>query len=105
MADPLAAGRRELVELCSNMLKGRVNILEGVRRICTLRFVVEDPDNEVFLPIRAVESDTDIFPAAVIRSNFGAEYLFRADIELNSYLSDHHEAIAQACAEIIDAFS
>lgn len=108
MEDPLdraAAGRRELVSVASAMLDGSVNLIEGMRRICALRFMIEDPTNEVFLPICAMESETDSFPLGTTRSNCSADYLARMDAEMESYLSDAREDILRSCREIIQTFS
>ena len=60
--DRVSARRHELVAVASGMLAGGVNLIEGMRRICALRIAIEDPENKVFLPIRAMESETDSFP-------------------------------------------
>lgn len=103
--DRVSARRHELVAVASGMLTGGVNLIEGMRRICALRFAIEDPENEVFLPIRAMESETDSFPMGAMRSNCGEDYLKRADAEMESYLADTRDDILQACREIVRTFS
>jgi hypothetical protein len=103
--DRVSARRHELVAVASGMLAGGVNLIEGMRRICGLRFAIEDPENEVFLPIRAMESETDSFPLGAMRSNCSEDYLKRADAEMQSYLADARDDILQACREIVRAFS
>jgi len=108
MDDPpnqVPARRCELVAIATEMLAGRVNLIEGVRRICALRFAVEDPENEVFLPIRAVESETDSFPLGSMRLHCSSDYLRRADAEMESFLSEERDDILQACREIVRTFS
>ena len=102
-SDRLSTRRQELVELANSMLCGGINLIEGVRRICALRFAIEDPENEVFLPLRAIESETDAFPLGAMRSNCSAEYLKRVDSEMESYLADARDDILQACREIVTA--
>jgi len=104
-SDRVTAQRHELVAVASGMLAGGVNLIEGMRRICVLRFAVEDPENEVFLPIRAMESETDAFPLGAMRSNCSEDYLQRADAEMESYLADARYDILQACREIVRTFS
>lgn len=101
----VSAKRQELVVLANSMLAGETNLIEGVRQICALRFAVEDPENEVFLAIRGIESETDTFPLGPMRANCSPEYLKRMDSEMQSYLSDAREDILQACREIVKAFS
>ena len=101
----LAEKRQELVSVAGAMLAGDMNLIEGVRRICGLRFAVGDPDNEVFLPIRGIESETDSFPVGSARLNWSPEYLQRMDAELQSYLASAKDDILQACDEIVKKFS
>lgn len=103
--DRVSKLRQELVELANSMLRGDINLIEGIRHIGALRFAIEDPENEVFLPVRAIESETDAFPLGAMRLNCSAEYLKRADSEMESYLADARDGILQACREIVCTFS
>lgn len=103
--DRVSERRHELVAVASGMLTGCVDLIEGMRRICALRFAIEDPENEVFLPIRAMESETDSFPLGAMRSNCNEGYLKRADAEVESYLADARDDILQACRQIVRTFS
>jgi hypothetical protein len=40
--------RSELVGVATAMLDGRLHLIEGVRKICALRHVVGDAENEAF---------------------------------------------------------
>lgn len=104
-SDEVAARRQELVELANSMLAGEINLIEGVRRICALRFAVQDPENEAFLPIRAIESETDNFPLGAMRASCSPDYLQRADRDMQKYLADAQDDILQACREIVRKFS
>ena len=96
--------RLELVRVAHEMLEARMDLIEGVRRICGLRHQVGDPDNPVFMPIRAIDSETDHFPIGQMREGCDAEYLQRVDIEMNSYLEQAREDLRSACREIILSF-
>lgn len=104
-AEYLESKRHELVAVAKAMLAGETNLIEGVRRICALRFAVEDPENEVFLAIRAIDSETDHFPLSALRASCSPEYLKRADDEVLTYLTAVREDILQACRKIVEAFS
>jgi hypothetical protein len=104
-ADHASTPRRELVAVASGMLAGSVNLIEGMRHICALRFAVQDPDNEVFLPIRAMESETDSFPLESSRLQCSENYLRRADADMERYLADARDDILHACEQIIRTFS
>jgi hypothetical protein len=101
----LVVKRHELVKVANAMLAGDMNLIEGIRQICSLRFAVADPENEVFLAIRGIESETDTFPIGQMRSNYSQEYLQRMDFEMQSYLAEAKDDIRQACQEIVQTFS
>ena len=93
--------RSELVAVASAMIGGDMNLIEGVRKIATLCHHVDDPDGEVFIPIRAIESETDHFPLGAARAQCSAEYLKRADDEMERYLADARGDVVVACQEIV----
>ena len=99
------SNRLELIHLADDMLHGKVYLIEGVRKICSLRHAVGDPDNDVFMPIRAIDSETDHYSLGKMRSHCAVEYLERMDREIALYLDDAKQDILDACSEIIKVFS
>ena len=97
--------RHELVSFASAMLAGEKGLIEGVRQICALRFEIEDPENEVFLAARGIDSETDAFPLGLARATCSPDYLQRMDREMQSYLSDAQADILAVCREVVSAFS
>lgn len=97
--------RDELVMVATAMLEERLNLIEGVRKICALRYEVGDPENEVFMPVRAIESETDHFPLGKMRDQCAVDYLQHMDAEMSRYLAAAREDILLACRDIIRVFS
>lgn len=97
--------RSELLAVASAMIDDRINLIEGVRKICAIRHSVGDPDNAAFMPIRAIDSETDHFPIGEARLGCAADYLQRVDAEMQGYLADAKSDILSACREIIRVFS
>lgn len=95
----------ELVATAESMLRGEMHLIEGCRRICSLRHKLDDPDNAVFLPIRGIESETDGFPLGKVRSTCAPDYLRRMDGEMERYLAGAREDILSDCREIIRVYS
>lgn len=95
----------ELVALATAMTAGEMNLIEGVRKITALRHYVENPDDEIFMAIRAIESETDHFPIGAARANCAPDYLKRADEEMERYLMDATADIHAACREILRTYS
>jgi hypothetical protein len=101
----IQSARAELVAVAEAMLNGKLQLVEGCRRIYSLRHKVEDPENPVFLTIRGVESETDHFPLGDMRAQCAPGFLAKADEEMNRYLTGAREDILAACQEIIRTFS
>ena len=100
-----AAKRTELVTVAEAMIDGKMNLIEGVRKITALRHDVENPDDEIFMPIRAIESETDHFPIGAARTQCAPDFLKRADEEMERYLAEAKADILAACKEIVRAYS
>ena len=97
--------RAELVAVATAMLENRLDLIEGVRKICALRHAIGDSANDVFVPIRAIDSETDHFPLGEIRAQCASDYLERMDLEMEHYLADASDDIFRACKEIVRVFS
>lgn len=96
--------RLELIAVAKGVLDGDFNWLDGVRRICDLRFAVMDPENPVFLPIVAIESDSDKFPIGAVRETYSEQALDSMDVELSAYFEHVREDVFQCCSEIVIVF-
>lgn len=97
--------RFQLVAVATAMLEERLNLIEGIREICVLRHHVNDPENKVFITIRAIESETDHFPIGKMRDYCEANYLQQIDAERDQYLAGARRNILLACEKIVQVFS
>ena len=78
--------RQELVNVAKTILNDEIELINGVRKICLLRFEIGDPDNSIFLIFRGVETETEIFPFEEERLRYSKQYLEQMDIEKKNYL-------------------
>jgi Protein of unknown function (DUF2489) len=97
--------RLELIQIAKAMIAGDFNLIEGVRRLCSMRFEIAESDNQVFMTLRAIESETDHFPLGKMRDLCDAKYLERIDAEMNHYVTEAKKDILIACNEIIEKLS
>ena len=86
------------------VINEQIDLIVGIRKICALRFSVCDPENEVFVPIRAIESETDHYPVGERRTQYADEYLSQMDAEMASYLKEVKEEILSSCKNIINVY-
>ncbi|MEW6639818.1 MAG: DUF2489 domain-containing protein [Pseudomonadota bacterium] len=101
----VASRRQEIVSVSRSVLEGDINTIEGIRKICALRMFMDNPQDEVFLAIRAIESETDHFPIGDQRANRAPEALKKLDQKVEEYLADARDDIYEACREIIRLYS
>jgi hypothetical protein len=94
----------EIIELCSAMIGGSVDLIEGCRRLVSLRHQVKETDNEIFFAVRAVDSETDHFPVGAMREQCSEDFLRKSDKEIAEYLEDATPSIISSCEEIINYF-
>jgi hypothetical protein len=95
----------ELLAVARAMLEWRMNLIEGARRINSLRFAVGQPQHPVFVPIVAVESETDHVPLGKHRDRCAPGWLAEVDEEMREYISKDGEVVRDACREIIRMYS
>jgi hypothetical protein len=96
--------RAALVTTAVAMLDGETELIDGVRKICSLRQYL-DPDDPVFMPFRAIDSETDHFPAGDTRMHWAAKDLARIDSERAQYLEQSRSSILDAVSTIIQKYS
>lgn len=96
---------KKVVSVATAMLHGDISLIEGCRKISGLRYNVSNPDHEVFLTIRGVDSETDHFPIGDLRKQYAPEYLQRLDKEMEDYIARVRDNIIASCHEIIRVFS
>jgi hypothetical protein len=102
MTEQERAARVQLVDVALDMLAGRVHLIAGARRITELCTVVGGEDDPLFFPIRAAESDTDHLPVGeAARARCAADWLERADAEMDGYISKARQDILDTCREIV----
>jgi hypothetical protein len=91
----------ELIHVAKSMIDGEIDLIEGVRKICFLRNYTKFPDSKIFIPIRAIDSETDHFPIGEMRKFCSMEYLRRMDEEMYVYISNMKGEILKCCSEIV----
>jgi hypothetical protein len=94
----------DIVLTAVSLRKGEIDPLTAARRITKLRFETANPDDDLFMPFRTVDSDTDRFPVGEVRRSCSPEYLQRADAELAAYLKEATPDLLKACDELIERY-
>jgi hypothetical protein len=93
--------RMRILQVAEKMLSGDLDLFEGCHEIHGLRHHLEDPDDEAFLVIAGVASETDVYPIGDARTYWDPQALARQDRERDEYMSRVREVVWEACRAII----
>jgi hypothetical protein len=98
--------RRKVLDLATDILGGRIGLIEGSRALSHLRHEVEvkEPDRD-FLIFVGVDSETDHLPIGEERKSWDAEALAAKDQEIQEFEASVREDIMAACRNLIARFS
>ena len=89
----------EIIEIVDKMIKNRIDLLEGCRKITSLQYQLNNPD-DVFLFFRGIVSETDDICLGEERSTCSIEYLAKLDLEKEKYLTKVGNRILDACQKV-----
>ncbi len=93
--------KKELIRIAQELLEGKLHIISGCRIITGLSCDTNDPDDDIYIPFRAVDSETDHLPMGSVRELCEPDYLVRVDKEINRYVALENEDIQKSCIELI----
>jgi len=90
-----------IVDAARRILTGEVDPIEGSRQIARLSRRAKDPDDELYLVFRGVESETDDFPSGEERANWSPVHLAIKDRERADYLERVRQAVLDGCLALL----
>ncbi|MGF1868143.1 hypothetical protein L4D15_23340 [Enterovibrio norvegicus] len=94
----------ELNHVANLILEDKTDIIEGCRRIVSIRNHLELNEDHDFLPIVAFVSEIDDYPNKEASGRFNEEYLLKIRREVNSYIKIVKPTLQNACATIIKKY-
>ena len=94
--------KAQIADLAAAMSAGTITLLDGCRRILSLRPALSkasmtDPDIQTFV---AIESELDDVPMGSARSHWAPEALAQKDREAAEYLATSSTVILKACRSL-----
>lgn len=96
--------RKKIVGICQSLINNDINLVEGCRRLVSLRYQFDLEDDPDFLPFVGVASETDDYPELNIRDNFSEDYLKRVDEEISDYINLARPSIIDACHVLVSKY-
>ena len=103
--DPFPSSEAHLAVLAQRMILGEVGIVEGCRSLTRLLVQLESGDDELFIPIFAVESETEDFPVGTERSLWSESALQVKDAEVGVYLNEVRGVVLDVCRILVKRYS
>lgn len=80
-AEFIAVQCKTMIDTLESLRDGRLGVIETARAIASIRTTLDDPDNPIFVPFIAVDSETDTIPVGDVRARCSREALVRFDAE------------------------
>lgn len=97
--------RRQVVEICSGILAGTVDLLQGCHLLASLRWDTGidewDPDFSTFV---AISSEMDAMPVGEIRKHWAPEALARLEPDIQAAIEWASPQVLPACRSVVQRF-
>lgn len=97
--------KARIVDLASDILRDRVNLVEGCRKLVQLHAQLDDKDDELFLPIIALESETDHLPVGETRAFWCPEALAKKEKAVEPYLDAMRDEVKAVCRLLVAKYT
>lgn len=97
----VAKQRIKAVEVASKILDGKIGLIEGVRRLVSFQNEIGSANDEEFLVLKGIESETDDFPIGEARQNWSEAILKDKDAEIEEYEDQVRASVVDACRRFI----
>jgi hypothetical protein len=102
----VAANRQKVASVAQDILDGRIGIIEGSRRLNSLRHRIDvdefDPDLLTFV---VVESETDALPVGDVRRQWASDALAKKDVEIAAAEAFYRKDVLESCSRLVARFA
>lgn len=105
MSPTIPSVEEQVAFVAREMIAGSVGIVDGCRRLVKLFARLDVDDDDLFLPIIAVESETEILPIGDARSLWWPEALEAKEKEFKPYLEEVRPEVLEVCEALVQRYS
>lgn len=97
--------RQEAIRICSGILEGNVDVLEGFHLLASLRWEVGVDDSDAdFIVFVGISSEIDNLPIGEVRKYWSAEALERVAPDLQAAIAWAMPMATPACKSVVRRF-
>ena len=97
--------RRNIVELCRELIDGATDFVSGSRALRKLYLEVPDTEKTMFFPIIGFESETDDYSLGEERKKYDQESLKKLDYQMADYTLRAKHSVLAACQTLIKFYA
>jgi len=94
--------KKELLSKLKVIETNKLDLVEDVRRILSLAEKAGISDDDLFLPIKGIESQTDHIPVGDVRKQFNESYLKELDKEQEELTIEFKDQLIDASKKILN---
>lgn len=91
----------EFTSVIRNMLSGKIDLLVGCRKLIQLRPYIDIEEDEDWLIIVGIESETDDVPLGNERLTWNLDRLRIKDAEIQTYMKKTKPLLLDACRKVL----
>ena len=97
--------KQKVVELSQDIIDGRIGIIEGSRRINDCRYKLQLENDQDFLTVTGIDSETDHMPLGEVRKLWSPDALIEKDKEISENEKYYRPYAIAAAKNILKKFS
>ncbi|HMA13969.1 MAG: DUF2489 domain-containing protein [Bacteroidota bacterium] len=101
MQDKPQEAIEEILEICRGLLDDSIPVVEGCRRLTSLRHQVDTDRCDAFDTFIAVDSETDHLPFGEVRAQCSSEWLETADAQIGAAERLYREPVHKAADALL----
>jgi len=103
MTDKIEQATAEILEVCQGLLDDRIPLIEGCRRLASLRHEIGMSESAAFNTFLAVDSETDHLPFGEVRHLCSPEWLATVDRQIDDATRLYGECVRQAAGALLES--
>lgn len=105
MQDKRSDAINAILDTCRELLDDSIPLIDGCRRLSSLRHEIGASQSAAFDPFVAIDSETDHLPFGEVRAHCTPEWLEKADAEIADVQSLYREPVRKAAEALLRTLS
>lgn len=97
----MTKGTEQIAEVLRQVLDRKIHPIEACRALVRMRDLFPDPNDDDFLALVGIESETDDLPLGDVRTLWAPSALAGKDAELREYLQRVEHTLTDACSSLL----